>query len=812
MDDLIVHYHRLDSHYENWTLWTWVNGTEKEIKPKATDDYGLVFELDLDQYPVTEKLNFIPKYKDWENKDEPDRHCKNTEVAEIWIVQNDPQVYTQTPDISKKVIKAFLDSKDKITAILSHTISQESVLENNTKIVFEDKTQENVEIIQEEPITNGDPSNLVSFKLAQPIEPEFLPANLEIEGWKSGPLILREILNSDQYRTNEKLGVTVSNNKTNFKVFAPGASKVILNIYNQAFEKDGDSFSLQKLSNGVWTKEIKEDLTGQYYTYQVKGPDPSYNFEAELIDPYARATTAHDGRGIIIKDSIDIASPPNFSIDEAIIYEMHIRDFTIAQSSGVEKKGKFPGFHEEGTRIPGTDISTGIDHLKELGINTVQIMPIQDFEHKNEGTYYSWGYMPVNFNAPDGWLATSYMDGGGVEEFKQLVSTLHKNGIKVVMDVVYNHTAENSHDKYYNFNGFAPHFYYREKLDGTLWNGSGTGNEVRTENPMVSSFILDSLKYWVNEYGVDGFRFDLMGLIDIKTMERIVKELHYIKPDIFIYGEPWTAGETPIAPTTKGKQKGRNFGVFNDNFRDAIKGPWHASEPGYIQAGSHSHAIKQGILGSIHDFTDSPTEVINYVTCHDGKTLWDRIIATTKDNPQLTEPLLKSMHKLAATLILTSQGIPFIHGGQEILRTKYGSDNSYNLPDHINKIRWQNKKQNYDIFQYYQGLIELRKKHPMFRFHSKKEIKKNINFLCEMGYQLPENCIGYKIMRGGTDDEWSQALVLFNPHYESKKLSIPKKRWNLVVNNVKAGTEFIAPVSGGSIKLPPISAMVMYHL
>lgn len=811
MTNLIIHYHRYDGKYENWNLWTWLDNVEREVEPADTDDYGLIYKLDLEKYPAKGKINFLPKYKEWQGKDAPNRFWKRNQPREIWILSGDRKVYESPPDTSKKVLRAFIDGKDSITVTLSNPLTREDVNSISPTIVLENGPNiRKAKACLFYP--HADKSNVISLITEREIQISELPGQLEIEGWQSGPLLLRHIFDDAKYQSDKDLGVEYTPKKTIFSVFSPGAREVKLNIYDKPEGGKADTYNLKKDENGVWQIKIEKDLNGKYYTYQVDGPDPYYNYDEEIIDPYAKGTTSHDGRGIIIDDHTPIDPGPNFTIDKAIIYEMHIRDFTIDSSSGVKVKGKYPGFHETGTKLPGTDLSTGLDHLVELGINTVQIMPIQDFAHVDTGDSYFWGYMPVNFNAPDGWFSTNHLEGSGVQEFKKLVDALHKKGIKVVLDVVYNHTAETNSHIYYNFNGFVPNFYYREKPDGSFWNGSGTGNETRSETPMMRRFIVESLKYWVKEYKVDGYRFDLMGLHDMETMKMIVRELKTIKPDIFLYGEPWTAGETPIDPTLKGDQKNKGFAVFNDHFRDAIKGPWHNIEPGYMQAGLYKERIKTGIKASLDDFAARPQEVINYVVCHDGRTLWDRIISTTKDSSHLSEKDLEAMDKLAAVLVLTSQGVPFLHGGQEILRTKFGSHNSYNLPDKINKIRWSFKEENFEIFKYYKGLIELRKEHPMFRLTSAEAVRKNISFLDDMGYDLPQNCIGYLIKRGDSGDKWAEALVLFNPNHNNVKIPIPKKRWTVVVNEDEVNTELIEPVSGAEVEMQPISAKIMFRL
>ena len=324
---------------------------------------------------------------------------------------------------------------------------------------------------------------------------------------------------------------------------------------------------------------------------------------------------------------------------------------------------------------------------------------------------------------------------------------------------------------------------------------------------MIRRYIVESLIYWVEEYKIDGFRFDLMGLHDMVTMKEIVQTLTAINPDIFIYGEPWTAGETPITPTLKGSQRGKGFAVFNDHYRDAMKGPWFNVDPGFLQKGFNVDNIKKGIIGSITDFADSPQEVINYVVCHDGRTLWDHLKASVENEKDVTEEQLKLMDKLAAVLLFTSQGIPFIHGGQEFLRSKFGSHNSYNQPDSINMVRWELKQKNIDIFDYYKGLIEIRKNHPLFRMTNALEIKKNIEFFID----VPQNCIAFKIKKGKTDDTWNEVMILLNPNKTKSEFKIPKANWKVVVNESQAGLEIKNKIDTNIVKVKPISAIVMYN-
>lgn len=804
MDTLTIHYHRYDNKYKNWALWTWLDEYKKEIISTSKDKYGLIFKINIDDYPLKGNINFVPKFKDWQKKDAPDRYWVRTTPTEIWLLQGIESIFYDKPDTQPFIRKAFLDDKNEITVITTKSIKKTEVKKLNPKIILTNQNTQKIKSVKLEDVA-GDSSYILKIRTEYPIDINELPGILQLKGFKDGNIHIRGILDGEEFISNEPLGVFLNDSSATFSVYAPGASGVTLNLYKFAEGGSAEKINLEKSGSGTWKAQIDRDASGMYYTYSVFGNDETYDSKIEVIDPYARCVTKYDGRGIIFNDNNPIHDSPQFEFEDAVIYEMHVRDFSIAPNSGIKNKGKFLGFTESGSKLRGTNLPTGIDHLVELGINTIQLMPIQDFEH-NESEYF-WGYMPVNFNSPAGWFATNSMDASKVSEFKKLVDALHKKGIKVVMDVVYNHTAEGSPGIKYNFNGLAPNFYYRQHIDGSYWNGSGCGNEVRSEHPMVRRFILESLKYWVEEFKIDGFRFDLMGLHDMVTMKEIVRTLKDINPDIFIYGEPWTAGATPITPTIKGTQRGKGFAVFNDNFRDAMKGPWYNTDPGFLQKGINTDNIKKGIIGSITDFADSPQEVINYVVCHDGRTLWDHLKATVKFEKNVSINQLKKMDKLAAVLIFTSQGVPFIHGGQEFLRNKFGSHNSYNQPDSINMVRWELKQKNYDIFEYYKGLIELRKNHPVFKMTDAKEIKKNLEFI----EKVPDNCIAYIIKKGISGDSWSEVLVLINPNKTVFEFQIPKNKWNVVVNDNSAGINILDTVESDKIIVNPISAIAMYR-
>jgi pullulanase len=804
---LRVHYHRYDGNYDNWTLWTWLDDTQKEIKPVAFDKYGAIFEINTNEFPPMGWISMLPKYKEWENNDDPNRSWVRTMPMEIWILQGVSDVYTSQPSTDPAIRKAFIDSADSITIVLTHPVKLSELQVLKPYLIL--NNGQDIKITEVKLADSEKQATILGFKTDKLIQMNDLPGHVEMNGFLSCKLEFRGYIDSNKFISDEPLGVDYSPALTTFTVYAPTAEEVILNVYEQPDGGKAQKINLQHKSSGIWHTQIEQDVKGKYYTYTVQHYDRKHRSLDEVIDPYARAVTKYNGRGIIVNDKTEVAGRPQFSFKDAVIYEIHVRDFSISEDSGIKNRGKFLGFTESATRLNNTEISTGIDHLVELGVNTVQLLPVQDFEFDPEKSEYFWGYMPVNFNAPMNWYATSRTDDSAVREFKQLVSALHERGIKVTMDVVYNHTSEGNPLMRYNFNGFVPNFYYRQRDDGSYWNGSGCGNEVRSEHPMVRRFIVESIKYWLEEYKVDGFRFDLMGLHDMETMEAIVQEAKKIDPNIFIYGEPWTAGETPIEPIIKGTQKGKAFSVFNDHFRDAIKGPWYNTDPGYLQKGLNVEAIKKGVMGSIDDFAQKPDESINYVAVHDGRTFWDQLRASTADDSTITKEQLELMNKLGAAIIFTSQGVPFIHGGQEMLRTKFGSHNSYNQPDKINKIRWKWKQKHQNIYQYYRGLIALRRSHPMFRQNDPQNIRQNLKFFEEDN--LSKNVVAYQLKRGNSGDKWKKVVVVFNPNRNAEKVNIPAGKWMVVVNQKNAGLKILQTISGGEIKVPAISALVAYQ-
>ncbi|MCK9268075.1 MAG: type I pullulanase [Alkaliphilus sp.] len=547
------------------------------------------------------------------------------------------------------------------------------------------------------------------------------------------------------YKDIDNLGITYSPTETVFRVWAPTRKKIKALLYEDWQEKSGKIFKMDKKCDGVHQCTIKGDLKGKYYTYLVES---SY----EVTDPYSVASSLNSKRSAIIDlKETDPEGweghgiPPARWKCEEIIYELHVKDFTVHPGSGVKYRGKYLGLCEEGTDYNG--LSTGIDHLKELGITCVHLMPVYDFltvkENKRYFYYdhnYNWGYDPGLYNVPEGSYATEPENPRNrILELKTLIMKLHEAGIKVIMDTVYNHTylTEDS-----NFNILYPNYYYRLNKDKSFSNGSGCGNELATEKPMVRKFILDSIKFWLEEYKVDGFRFDLMALIDRNTMVEIVAYLKGAKKDIIIYGEPWSAAPSVLPydkMSGKGIQDELDIAVFNDNYRDAVKGDSDGYGKGFSQ-GNMKYKIDTeiGIIGGFYSF---PHRSINYINSHDNLILYDKMKKVFRFSP---ESEIVMYNKFALSILFTSQGIPFIHAGNEFLRTKYLNSNSYRSPTSINRIDWSLKDRNIDFYNYVKDLIKIRKTYKEFTMANPADIKRKIKFL-DMGLKF--NLIAYTINR-----------------------------------------------------------------
>lgn len=633
------------------------------------------------------------------------------------------------------------------------------------------------------------------------------------------------------YYQGDDLGAVWTKEETRFRVWAPTAGQVVLNLYRTGELEDlFQSVALKRAGQGTWTATAEGDLHGVYYTYSVTVDGET----KEAVDPYARAVGVNGTRGMVI--DLSSTDPQGFTEEQkpafanstdAVIYELHIRDFSIDQSSGMVHKGKYLAFTETGTTNSHGD-PTGVDYLKELGITHVHLLPAFDYKTVDEARLlepqFNWGYDPLNYNVPEGSYSTDPFHGEvRVREFKQMVQALHRNGIRVVMDVVYNHTVD-SVESY--FNRIVPGYYYRLTPDGSFSNASGCGSETASERAMMRKFIIDSVKYWAKEYHIDGFRFDLMGIHDIRTMNELRKALDGIEPGLLVYGEGWTGGMSPLSDWERAlkvniRHMDTGIAAFNDNSRDGIKGSvFEPTEKGFIsgRAGLED-TVKFGVVAATqHEWIDyskvlytnfpwalEPTQTVNYASAHDNLSLWDKITLST---PGESREDRVRMNLLCAAILLTSQGIPFFQAGEEFLRSKplneegtEFDENSYMSPDSVNSLKWDAITANKETVEYYKGLIALRKAYGAFRMTKTEDIEARLKFL----KWLEPNLVAFLI----TQPVEGEICVIYNANKERKVVHIPEGIWKVYAKGSKAGIRVLEENTGGVIYADPISAMIM---
>ena len=604
-------------------------------------------------------------------------------------------------------------------------------------------------------------------------------------------------------------------NETSFTLWSPKAEAVQVKVYSSATGEGADKISnLKKSDNGLWKAIIREDLKGKFYTFQVK-IDGEWLEETEGIA--AKAVGINGKRGAII-DWAD-TDPEGWQDDkspviprsETIIYELHHRDFTIHESAGNAHPGKYLALTQENTISP-EGLKTGLDHLKELGVTYVQLLPSTDFaatdETKDE---YNWGYEPLNYNAVEGSYSTDpYTPETRIREFKEMVMALHKAGMRVILDVVYNHTT-NTADT--GFERTMPGYFYRLNEDGTFANGSGCGNETASEKPMFRKFMIESLEWWMKEYHVDGFRFDLMAIHDIETMNNISERLHEIDPDVLLYGEGWAA-MNPAYPADSLALKSLTYklngiGAFSDNIRDALRGPLDCSNAGFIDGVKGNKAnLEFGIAGGVEHpqvgvkaWCANPLQHISYVSCHDDHCLRDRLNEATK----ATDKMKIRMVKLAQTAVFTSQGLPFIFNGEEVFRHKQGVKNSYNQPDAINAIDWSLKAQYRDLFDYYCGLAKIRRSHPGFCLGTAEAVREHLEFL-ETGSQ---SVSAFRLKNLQGIDDAKSLIVLLNGSKKSVKIDIPDGRYIILARDGEADPDGLGAFTGSQAGASPVSATIL---
>ena len=731
-----------------------------------------------------------------------------TIVVDFNVLNSSVSVKAAKMQTLHQVIKAFLDSMNEIHATLNSPVNTSDLSQ------FEFSVNGHVVPISSVVDANtGMPgvSNYITINLASALSPSDVasPMVLSISGFATATVYTRYALNNPAFNYDGQLGAIYTPYQTTFKVWSPVSDQVNLLLFKGANDTTPyATYAMQRNSQGVWSVSIMGNLNGVYYEY-------SYHRYGQWVtapDIYSRAANADNTKSMVVDLSqtdpsgwnTDSAPFPTNMVD-AIIYELHVQDFTDNPNSGVspQYRGTYLGFTQTGTTYNG--VPTGLDHLTQLGVNYVQLLPIEDYEDpQNPG--YNWGYVPYLYMVPESKYSTTPNEPANtIDEVKQMIMALHSRGIGVVLDISFSHTSYITTP----YSAAVPYYYYNYSEYGQKTNYSGVGNDLKTSNYMVRKLIIDTLKYWMTQYHVSGFRFDQMYLYDPQTIQDIVQTLTNIDPNVLLYGEPWPANGYKF---TYYDQRGIHLGVFNGYFRDAMIGT--ANDPttiGFVNGNALDanvqNEIKSGVVGSVpydnlpNPFASEPNETINYATCHDNYTLWDKI---TMAQPTWSASQDIAAQKLAGAIVMLSQGVAFMQGGAEFARTKDDNGNSYNVQE-PNEFDWSRLTQFATVDSYYQGLIAIRKAHPAFRMTSSQEIRNNLTFLS----RLQSGVIGYEIKGKAVGDSWSDIVVYFNGNTVAKDVTLPSGTWNIAVNGGVASTNSIGTASG-TIQIAPLSAYVFY--
>ena len=820
-----LHYDRPDGVYDGWDVWSWADGKDGAGYPFAQEDGQMVATIPVPA-GVT-RVGFIVRQggDSWSKKDvDADQFIELPDVTAGTVhiyVQSGVEGYTREDgdDVSTG---ALVSEAAYDAGAGTVTVTTTAAVDGQPADVFQVCDADGTAVSVDGAEQTGDTEYVLTLGEA-------------LDGMKTYRLIFEgteyritmpSVFSTESFEeqftyTGDDLGAVWTAEKTVFRVWAPTAQAVWVNLYEGGTAGEDDlieQLPMEADVNGTWVAEKEGDLNGTYYTYSAEVAGQVN----EVCDPYARTTGVNGERAMVI--DLDATDPEGWEEDvnpnagmtynDAIIYELHVRDLSADESSGIEHKGKFLGLTETGTKTPG-GVSTGLDHIKQLGVTHVHLLPVYDYgsvdETRLDEEQFNWGYDPVNYNVPEGSYSTDPYNGAvRVGEMKQMVKALHDSGISVVMDVVYNHvqSAES-----FCVNQIVPGYFSRVDENGSYSNGSGCGNDTASERSMVRKYIVDSVKYWADEYHIDGFRFDLVGLLDTETVNQIVEEVHEDHPDVIFYGEGWTMdtkvtkpGVTLATQTNSAETPG--FAYFSDTIRDAIKGSVFNHDPGFVSGAPGKERTIAECFTGLTSWCTSPSQTVNYASCHDNNTLIDRIALGAPDASR--EDMIR-MNNLAAAIYLTAEGIPFLQAGEEMLRTKTNEDgsfnaNSYNAPDSVNSLKWSTLEQEEysDVFAYYTGLIAFRKAHAALRLTDADQVRESVT----AAEDLPKGVVAMEIA-GGVNGESSDGLfIIFNASAETQQIALPEGSWDVYVDGEQAGTQVLYTLAG-TADVAPISAMVL---
>lgn len=820
---LKLHYHRADENYDGWDVWLWEEGGDGNGYAFEKEDGEMVATKVIT--PGVSSVGFIVRTADWTKDINEDQFIDISEMVSGTVhiyVESGKKGYTKEygEDVvtGTKLSNARYEEETQVITV-QMTGKIDGDLKKAFSIIGTDVEAAITEVTEKEQFTY-----LISVESPLDLTKNY---NILFEG-NEYKIIMPNIYSTESFEeeytyTGTDLGATWSSEKTSFRVWAPTAEAVKVNLYASGTEGTDDlleEIPMQADVNGTWIAQKEGDANGVYYTYTVT----INGEETEACDPYARTTGVNGKRAMII--DLAYTNPQGWESDanphagenitDAVIYELHVRDLSSDESAGIQNIGKFLGVIETGTTTE-SGIPTGLDHIKDLGITHLHLLPSYDYgsidETELDDAKFNWGYDPVNYNVPEGSYSTDPYHGEvRVKEMKQMVQGLHENGISVVMDVVYNHVYNASE---FCFNKIVPGYFSRIDEEGKYSNGSGCGNDTASERAMVHKYIVDSVKYWAEEYHIDGFRFDLVGLIDTETINEIVAEVHKDYPDVIFYGEGWTMDTSVtkdgyLMATQLNSEETPDFAYFNDTLRDGLKGNvFENSQTGYVSgAEGLEETITQCFLGAA-DWCPSPSQTVNYASCHDNLTLMDRL---SRSALNATREEKIRMNNLSAAIYITAQGIPFMQAGEEMLRTKLkGSgefdENSYSSPDSVNSLKWDtlNEEEYQNTYNYYKGLIAFRSAHPALRMMTAEDVAANITPI----EGLEANVTAFEIKGGANGDSADGMFIIFNPNRTQTQVTLPEGVWDVYINGEKAGTEVLETITEGTATVVPISAMVL---
>ncbi|MFM2165403.1 MAG: Pullulanase precursor [Planctomycetota bacterium] len=790
---LVVHYNRPSRDYAGWNLWCWAEGGEgSALEFGRKDAFGVVAIVPFAKTPA--RAGFIVRRGNWEEKDfDQDRFVplERGRVTEIWVTSGEPGFSTDPSklDLGLKLESAFLDGPDTVTIGFSRALEADE----KRAIEIVDRRDPKRKLTTRS-VSDG---RVVRVALGRDVNPGDIAA-LEVRvgekvacAPRTATVFARGVLESSEFSPlDARFGAFCTPQSTEFATWSPVSDLVELVLLEQGPAAPPTRIQpLERGEKGRWSATVAGDLHGVHYRYRFH----AYGAVREAPDMWAFAANA-DSTATVVADLARLEPEGFRSIEppvlaqptDEILYEVHVRDYSKRHTpTPKDERGTYLG------------LTRNIAHLEELGVTAVHLLPVHDYTAKVGE--YNWGYWTTLFNVPESNYSSDPADPfAAIRDLRAMVTRLHAARLRVILDVVYNHTSDAGPGS--PFGAPAPFYFFRTTPGGRLTNDSGTGNGFADERPMARKYILDSVEHWLRNYRVDGFRFDLLGCHKPETVRAICERVRAIRPDATLYGEPWTGGG-PIH-FGKGAQKGLSIAVFNDHLRNAIRGDLDGTTAGFATGpGGDVAAIRRGVAGAIDDFAQEPAETINYASAHDNLILWDKI---AKTQPGAPDAIRRAMQKLALGVVLTSQGIPFLHGGCEFARTKQGNHNSYDAGDDINDYGWQRKDEYRDIFDFTAGLARLRREHPAFRMDDDAEVRRALRFL------PGERPVAFTLDGSVSGDPWKTVLVAYNDEPDEQFLELPAGDWTVVVDAARAGT---APLrtQRGKVKLPPYSMLVAYQ-